>query len=60
MNVFLDEQAQRIMKSNKFPQNSGGIFFDSKQNKFIWWKNGSDFDCGECDSFDQSYKIIKK
>ena len=60
MNIFLNEQAEFYLKINKIPNNSAGIFFSIKYNKYIWWKNTSlCFDAGEENKFDNCFNKIK-
>jgi len=60
MDIYLNNQAENCLKTNKMKNNSAGIFYSLNDNIYIWWKNTSfGFDAGEEINFNTCYNKIK-
>ena len=59
MHIVLFEHAKKSLERKKIPENSAGVFEQSK-GEFCWWYNSDDvFDSGETKTFEESFSKIK-
>lgn len=58
MHILIGDQAKEVLKRKKIPNNTSGIFFEN--NEYCWWfSSDGDFDSGDTETFENSFKIIK-